>query len=175
MPRGIRVCQHTKRMVLKHLSEGKDVKEIEYWFGISAKCIGNWQKKYDLASNRLDYKPRSGGPKGRWRDRHLQIAVLCIKINPSIYLHELQFIISKATNDGFDLATIWRHLRKNRFTHKVLTRRFRESNPYVELLFWKAIEMNDIHINQLMWMDESYICRLSSNRRKGWALRFVYI
>lgn len=50
-----------------------------------------------------------------------------------------------------------------------------ESNPYVELAFWKALINNDVHINQLMWMDESYICRLSANRKKGWALRYELI
>lgn len=75
-PKGRRVCNYFKIVVLKHLKRGASVKDIEYWFGISKKTISRWDKKYNVERGEIGYVPRSGGPNGRWTAEHSQIAIL---------------------------------------------------------------------------------------------------
>ena len=51
MPKGQRLCTHTKIMVLKHLKRGAPIKEIQFWFGLSPRCIRRWRKKYNLVEH----------------------------------------------------------------------------------------------------------------------------
>ena len=98
--------------------------------------------------------------------------VSMVNNNATIYLFELRAGLFARTGDIFSITTIWRHLHKHNFTNKIITRRFKEANPLLEIGFWFALSHNNINIRQLIWFDESYICRLSGNRTRGWSLKY---
>lgn len=168
-PKGDRLCDHTKRMIIYHIRRGADVKSIAFWMGISVRVIYDYKKKI-LNGQSLRYKPRSGGPKPKWNNTHTRIAAIVFKENACVYIGELRKIIFNITGDKFGISTIWRNMKLNNLSNKVIQRRFAESNPRVELAFWYSLTANNIHINQLIWFDESYICRLNGNRKRGWSV-----
>ena len=171
-PKGHRESNHTKRMILTHLARNADPKQIAIWFGLSTRTILRYKARYSLYNGTLDYKPRRSGRKSKWDDNHTEIAKGIISRNSAIYLGELRQYLYNISGDIFSISTIWRKLRANRLSNKVLTRRFSEANPWVELSFWDCLSRNNTNINQFMWFDESYICRLSGNRKRGWSLMY---
>ena len=99
--------------------------------------------------------------------------VSMINNNATMYICELRAGLYARTGDIFSISTIWRYVHKYNFTNKLISRRFKEANPLLELGFWYSLSHSNINIRQLIWFDESYICRLSGNRKRGWSLRYV--
>ncbi len=170
-PKGQRLCEHTKNMIIKHIQFGKEVRDIAHWFGLPVTTILAYRRKFRKHKT-LKYKARSGGKKTKWTQTHTTIVIKIINFQSSIHLRELRIHLYKYTGDLFSISAIWKNLHKNRITNKVLTRRFSEANPNVELAFWYILTVNNVNINSIIWLDESYICRNSGNRRRGWSLRF---
>ena len=171
-PRGKPISEYERERILHHLKNGKTIQDIEYWFGYSYKTIERLIIRYYIQGN-TDYKQRRKPQDSKWKPYHTQRAIELLKENNALYLRELQVRLRASTGSQFSLSTIWKHLHKERISNKVLTRRFKEANPLVEIGFWTSLTRNRININQLIWYDESYICRLSGNRRRGWALKYV--
>ena len=161
----------TKARALAYLYQGADIHDIARTFGCCTRTIRRWRQRYETYGT-VSYFPRRGGPRSSWRRRHTDCVIEILQRKPSIYLRELGIELNARFGSNFSLTTIWRKCRAERFTHKLLTRRFSEADPSVELQFWRCMEANNIHVNQLVWFDECYICRKSGNRTRGWSLRY---
>ena len=162
----------TKAIILSYVKLGANISAVATAFGTSVKSIKRWQEKYDTYGT-LDYEPRRGGPKRKIKPYHVRVIKQILKRRPHTYIWEIRQQLYRRTGDRFSITQIWKRCREVRLTHKVLSKRFAESNPFAELAFWCCLSRHDIHINQLVWIDESYLCRTSGNRKRGWSLMYV--
>ena len=160
----------TKSLILGYVYEGANISTVATVFGTTVKTILRWKQRYETYGT-INYEPRSGGPKCKIKNYHIRIIKNILNRKPHIYIYELQRELYRRTGDIFSISQIWIKCKKAKFTKKVITRRFAEANPLAEIAFWNDLTSNNIHINQLVWIDESYICRTSGNRRYGWSLR----
>ena len=169
----IRRDEWTKALILGYVYQGVKVGTVAKAFGISARTIRRWKFKYETYGT-IFYEPKRGGPHDQITRNHVRIIIQLLRRKPHAYIWEIKQDLYRRTGDDFSISAIWKKCKDNKYTHKVLTRRFSEANPYVELGFWAGLSRHNIHINQLVWIDESYLCRTSGNRTRGWGLRHVH-
>ena len=172
-PSGKRLSEHEQSVIMSHVRRGASIGTIATWFGYHKKTIERLIERYNNNGTGEYYTEPSGGRKPRWNSTHAHHVVSMVNRNATIYLFELRDRLYALTGDIFSITTIWRYLHKYNFTNKIITRRFKEANPLLEIGFWFALSGNNVNINQLIWYDESYICRLSGNRTRGWSLKYV--
>lgn len=166
----------TRQTVLNLVrSPGWTQKRVADLFGLSRATVSRWVSRARNNGDVHVYQRARGGPRGNWTHWHTLTIQFLVSNLATIYVIEAQFMIWRITGDWFSKAKILRRMHAMNLSRKIITKRFVESDPLVELFFWNWLDNHAFHIDQLMWLDESYLCALSANRKYGWALKFITV
>ena len=97
------------------------------------------------------------------------IIIEAVVNQPSLYLHEVQYIILKTTGNDLSIPTIYKFLQKQQFSRKKLTFRAQQRSDELRAKFLTNISIFEPEM--LIFVDETGTDKRAALRKYGYALR----
>eukprot|EP00732_Lithocolla_globosa_P002790 Lithocolla_globosa_v1_NODE_1954_length_2242_cov_6.186100.p1 type:complete len:326 gc:universal NODE_1954_length_2242_cov_6.186100:1055-2032(+) len=145
--------------------------EIEHFTLVpeSTSCdiVGLYQRTGDVEPGTRFGRPRDA------MDEEMQLIFMTLQDNPTLFLDELQDIVSSITGHVFSIPTLFRCLRRLGITRKKL-KYFAQRQDILHQAFFRNIMHQLVtNLNQLIFVDETGVDLRSTERLYGYSVRGV--
>ena len=112
-------CDLRWRIVYQHLGMGLSCRDVAKHLNFNPSTISSIVSRFDETGS--VYPTDRKGVTSELSDYDENIIIENLLEKPGMYLHELQYKISNITGTQVDESTICRFLKRNNFTHKLLS------------------------------------------------------
>ena len=122
-----------------------------------------------LSTGDVAAKPRKNGPDRLLNEYEEMMLVQLLSEQPTLYLHELQYMLLQETGTSVDCSTICRSLKRLGFSRQQMCHIAVQQSDHERIEFWA--EIATFEPNMFVWLDGTGFNRRNGLRKYGYGLR----
>lgn len=114
---------------------------------------------------------RSPGRKDEMSEEHTRLLIEIVTQEPDLYLDEYVDLLEHKCSIQYDTQQIYRKLRKQGWSLKVMTHKAQQRNERERHRYWLEVADLNVRMDQLCFFDETGQDERGSRRRRGWGMK----
>lgn len=129
----------------------------------------NLYRKYKTIKNPLKMP---SGARQKVGSREWNYLARCLRLKPTLMLNEMVDILWKDCGFKVGVATMWRTLKRRKWSYRQVSIQARERDERLRALFdYEMGAYNAYNLQEIPWLDESAMWANWTNRKAGWGPR----
>ena len=151
-----------------YLFHHKSQHEIAALLHVCTKSVDHYVELF-LSTGDVAAKPRKNGPDRLLNEYEEMMLVQLLSEQPTLYLHELQYMLLQETGTSVDCSTICRSLKRLGFSRQQMCHIAVQQSDHERIEFWA--EIATFEPNMFVWLDEMGFNKRNGLRKYGYGLR----